>query len=413
MPLTIYITDKRPCYFGNETIRGRVVFESTSITNLHDIRVTFTGRSKAKVQKVKGAGAPAGNYRSRCALFEKEKILLHMNGEALAPGKYEWPFEFEFPTAAQSSTKWPVKIPYRSDENHPLPPTFAIQAGDEARKVSCAIDYRIEAKVMKPQRGLFPSKAPLFSEEVRLNFMPDFAVSDPREDDQTVQLYRQQKEQVFNIRSILLLPENKGRSLSVGEKIRGWFAPGQLPKFSFTASLSYPTRVVQSTPLHCFLNILPHMEDSSVTSHPDIFIKSVSITAISQTAARAAPSIKGAISAELDDKIEILSRPSLHMPVSGTVNLGQAFGPLVLRHTDVSFRTFNICRTYRLCTSISFECAGKTNEFKLVDLPFEVVAKVEGSEKKDLAYQFPRPVEDAPPAYASSSVDSLRSVEEV
>jgi hypothetical protein len=56
----------------------------------------------------------------------------------------------------------------------------------------------------------------------------------------------------------------------------------------------------------------------------------------------AAPSIMGAISAELEDRIEILSRTSLHMPVSGKMDLGMEFGPLMLRHTDVSFQTLNI-----------------------------------------------------------------------
>ncbi|KAL6231629.1 hypothetical protein BDW75DRAFT_247778 [Aspergillus navahoensis] len=398
MPLTIHLDNHQPCYFGNETIRGRVLFESTNITNLQDIRVTFTGRSKARVQKVKGSGAPAANYRSKCILFEKEKILAYSDAGALAPGKYEWPFEFLLPTVARPSEKWPEKHPFRSDVNHPLPPTFAVEAGDEARKVSCAIDYRIEARVTKPQRGLFPSTTPLFYEAVRLNFMPDFAVTDVGESDHTAEIYRQWKEQVFNIRSILLLPENKGRNLSVGEKIQGWFAPGQLPRFSFTASFSYPTRVIQSTPLQCSLDITPHLEDSSVAS-PEIFMESILITAISQTAARAAPSIMGSISAKIDDKIDILSRTSLHLPVSGKVDLGTVFGPLLLRHTDVSFRTFNICRTYHLCASIVFACAGRTNEFNLLNLPFEVVAKVEKSEKKDLAFEFAGPVEDAPPLY--------------
>ncbi|KAL4996452.1 hypothetical protein BDV10DRAFT_187107 [Aspergillus recurvatus] len=413
MPLTIHLDNHQSYYFGNETLRGCVTFDSPSVTHLQDIRVTFTGRSKARIQKVKGSGAPAASYRSKCILFEKEKILVNMNGEALEPGKHEWPFEFLFPTTAQSSVKWPEKHPFRSDTNHPLPPTFAIEAGDEARKVFCAIDYRIEASVTKPQRGLFPSSTPLFSEEVRLDFMPDFAVADIRESDQAAEIYRQQKEHIFNLRSRLLLPENRGRSLSVAEKIQDWFAPGQLPRFSFTASFLYPTRVVQSTPLQCSLDITPHMEDSSVISPPEIFIKSILITATSQTAARAAPSIMGAISAELEDKIEILSRTSLHMPVSDKVDLGLAFGPLLLRHTDVSFRTFNTCRTYRLCASVVFACAGKMNEFKVSDLPFEVVAKVERSEKKNLAFEFVEPVEDAPPAYTSSQRLSTELFKEV
>ncbi|KAL4988806.1 hypothetical protein BDW68DRAFT_196399 [Aspergillus falconensis] len=398
MPLTIHLDDHQPCYFGSETLRGRVVFESSSITNLQDIQVKFTGRSKTRVQKVKGSGAPAANYRSKCIFFEKEKILLHLNGEALPPGKYEWPFEFVFPTTARSSVRWPERHPFRSDANHPLPPTFAIETGQGG---------------FTPQRGLFPSTTPLFSEEARLNFIPDFAVADVGESDHAAEMYRQRKEHVFNIRSRLLLPENRGRSLSVGEKIQGWFAPGQLPRFSFTTSFSYPTRVVQSALLQCSLDITPHMEDSSMTSPPEIFMKSILITATSQTAARAAPSIMGAISAEVEDRIEILSRTSLHVPVSGNIDLGMAFGPLLLRHTDVSFRTFNICRTYCLCVSIVFACAGQTNEFKLTDLPFEVIAKFERPAKKNLAIESVERVVDAPPAYTSSEQLSTRSFDEV
>ncbi|KAL4815123.1 hypothetical protein BDW67DRAFT_191776 [Aspergillus spinulosporus] len=413
MPLTIHLDNQKTCYFGNETICGRVIFESSSITRLEDIRVTFTGRSKARIQKVKGAGAPAANYRSKCTLFEKEKILVHLNGEALPPGRHEWPFQFSFPTTARSSVQWPERQPFRSETNHPLPPVFAIEAGDKARKVSCATEYRIDAKAMKLQRRLFPSTSPLFSEEVRLSFMPDFAVADDWEGDHAAEIYQQRKEQVFSIRSILLLPENKGRSLSMGEKIQGWFAPGQVPRFSFTASFAYPTRVICSTPFQCSLNITPHMEDSSVTSPPEIIIKSISITTISRTAARAAPSIMGAISAELEDKIEILSRTSLHMPVLGKVDLGMAFGPLILRHTDVSFQTFNICRRYFLGVSIVIVCAGRTNEFKLTDLPFEAVAKIERPEKKNVAFEFSGAVEDAPPAYTCLERLSSRSFNEV
>jgi hypothetical protein len=212
---------------------------------------------------------------------------------------------------------------------------------------------------------------------------------------------------------MLLLPENKGRSLSTGEKIHGWFAPGQLPRFSFTASFSCPTRAVSSAPVQCSLDITPHMEDSSVTSLPEIIMKSISITAISRTAARAAPSIMGAISAELEDRIEILSRTSLHMPVSGKVDLGIEFGPLMLRRTDVSFQTFNICRRYFLSVSIVLACAERTNEFKLTELPFEVVAKVERSEKKNPAFEFAEATEDVPPAYTDSKLLCSSSFEEV
>jgi hypothetical protein len=80
------------------------------------------------------------------------------------------------------------------------------------------------------------------------------------------------------------------------------------------------------------------------------------------------------MSAEIEEKIEVLSRTALGMPVTGTMDLAQVFGLLVLRHEIVSFATFNISRRYRLCASFVFECVGKTNEFTCPDLPIEIIA---------------------------------------
>lgn len=398
MPLTIQLDDPRPCYFGNETIRGRVLFESSTVLNIQDIRVTFTGVSKAKVQKVKGAGAPAANYRSKCVLFEKEKILLHLNGAALSPGTYEWPFEFIFPSAVLGSSKWTQSPPFRSDAGHPLPPTFAIETGDESRKVKCGIDYLLQARISKPQGGIIPTNAVLFVEELRLKFIPDCALSDGHDSGDS-EIYRQQKEQIFNISSMLLLPENRGRTLSMQEKLQSWVFPSQLPRFSFTALFSYPTRVVQGSPLRCLLEITPHIESSSITSSPDIVVKSISLTVNSQTAARASPSLIGAMSAVINDRIDILSKTGLHIPVTGVVDVGELFGSLLFKHTDVSFSTFNISRQYRLGVKVVFECAGKTSELSFSDLFFDVVADYKRPEKKNPAFESLEAVEDAPPSY--------------
>ncbi len=398
MPLTIQLDDARPCYFGNEIIRGRVVFESSIAIEIQDIRVTFTGVSKAKIQKVKGAGAPAANYRSKCILFEKEKIVQHLNGGALGPGSYEWPFEFIFPTVVQELSKWAQNPPFRSDANHPLPPTFAIETGDESRKLKCGIEYFLQARMSRPQKGIIPTNTSLFVEEMRLKFLPNYALSDGHESGYS-EIYRQQKEQNFNISSMLLLPANRGRALSIQEKIQSWLFPSQLPRFSFTASFSYPTRVIQGSPLQCLLEVNPHIESSSVTSPPDIVMKAISLMVVSQTAARATPSLIGAMSAEINDRIDILSKTGLHIPVTGRVEIGELFGSLLFKHADVSFSTFNISRGYRLSVKIVFECAGKTSELNFSDMLFDVVADSKRPGKKDLAFETPESVEDAPPLY--------------
>jgi hypothetical protein len=333
-------------------------------------------------------------------LFEKEKIVLHLNGEALAPGSYEWPFEFIFPSAVQGSSKWAQSPPFRSDTNHPLPPTFVIETGDESRKVKCGIEYLLQAKISKPQRGIIPGNAVLFLEELRLKFIPDCALSDGHDSGYS-EIYRQQKEQIFNISTMLLLPQNRGRTLSMQEKLQSWFFPSQLPRFSFTAAFSYPTRVIQGSPLQCLLEITPHIESSSITSPPEIVIKSISIEATSQTAARASPSLIGAMSAEINDRVDILSKTGLHIPVTGTVDLGGLFGPLLFKHADVSFSTFNISRSYRLSVRIEFECAGKTSDLDFSSMLFDVVADCKRPEKKNLVFETLESVEDAPPLYTN------------
>ncbi|GKZ27888.1 hypothetical protein AbraIFM66951_001764 [Aspergillus brasiliensis] len=411
MPITVSLINQQPCYSGNDQIRGRVIFQCSTPTEIQDIRVTFSGRAKAKVQKTKGSAAPAASYRSKCLLFEKERILWHPNGEKVAPDTYEWPFEFVFPSHAQcASSRWPETLPFRSDANHPLPPTFAAKTSDSLRKLECIIEYRIHAEVFRPQRGILGKKSPLFSEIVRLNFLPLEARLDMKSTDDHPATYQQEKEQLFNIRSMLLLPENKGRSLKVQEKIQSWLSPSQLPRFSFKATFSYPTRVAQSTPLPCFLDIMPFMEDSSVISAPDIVMQSLSIAIVSQTAARAAPSLMGALSGQVDERIEILSRTSLGMRVMGKVDLAQAFGPLRIRHTDVSFRTFNISRTYRLCASFSFECAGKTSSFDALHLPVELLANSRELEKAPHSFEGQILEDDTLPPYASTSTLSTSSI---
>ncbi|KAL4865342.1 hypothetical protein BDV12DRAFT_150836 [Aspergillus spectabilis] len=423
MPLTIHLNTQRPSYHGHETLLGLVTFTTTKPIPIWQIQITLSGHATTKIQKVKGSGAPAANYRSNCTLFERAKILLHTNGEVLAPGAYEWPFEFSFPSNVQGVSKWPLVAPFRVDENHPLPPTFAIETGDAARKLHCGIEYRLEAQVLKPQGGLFASKSPLFSETTQLDFLPSFAISIPSDSDPDPYstVYRQHKEQLFNIKSMLLLSQNKGRSLSMQEKLQSWFSTSRLPKFSFKVAFSYPTRLVQFAAFPCHFDIAPFMEDSSVTEVPEILLRSVSLAVISRTSARAAPTLVGAISAEIDERIEILNRTALGMPASGRLDLGQVFGPLLIRKTDVSFATFNICRSYRLSAVAVFECGGKTNEFRVGDLPIEVIAGAGGGdlEKKDLGSQtvgveLDVDVEDElPPVYTPDSTSPVQTFEKV
>ncbi|KAH8433842.1 uncharacterized protein LDX57_011479 [Aspergillus melleus] len=425
MPLAIHLDNPLPLYSGNEVIHGRVVFECPNLIEIQDVRVTFSGRSKATVKKVKGSAAPSANYRSKCVLFEKERILMSRNGGPVSPDTYEWPFQFMVPAHAESGGKWPEKLPFRSDVNHPLPPSFAAEVGDTLRQLECAIEYRIRAQVLKPQKSFLGKRTPLFDDIVRLNFLPLAAQVEKERDSPS--LYRQSREQLFTVRSLRLLPENRGRNLGIQEKFHSWLSPARLPRFDFQVSLTYSAQVIQSTPLPCVLEIVPFMENASVSTAPDIVLQSVSMFVVSRTSARASPSLMGAISGEVDERIEILSRSSVGAPVSGRIDLNQMFGPLVFQKSDVSFSTFNVSRQYTLSASFVFECAGKSLEFNLADLAINIMADVQeigGVDKKveaefarqelgvtETSFSTPPHNEDSPPAYTSVSPLSTTTFE--
>ncbi|KAE8153502.1 hypothetical protein BDV25DRAFT_149268 [Aspergillus avenaceus] len=375
MPIDLHLENQVATYSGQEVLRGSVVFHNPHPIEFQDIRVTFRGRAKAKVQKKKGPAAIAATYRSKCVLFEQERILMDSDGAGTLPrDTYTWPFEFTFPSLVQSHARWPEKHPFRSDEHHPLPPSFAVEVADEVRKLDCLVEYRIEAQVFKPQKSFLGKKTPLLEEVVRLNFLPPAAQLARVEDLGT--LFKHQREEMFTVRSLLLLPENRGRSLGFGEKVQSWLSPKQLPRFDFRVSFVYSTRVVQSSPIQCVFDIVPFLEQSSVTNHPDIVLQAVSMAVYSRTAARASPSLMGAIAGDVDERIEILSKTSLGMPVRGQLDFNQVFGPMMFKHSDVSFATFNMARTYRLSVSATFECAGKTMEFNATDLGLEIVSSI-------------------------------------
>jgi hypothetical protein len=197
-----------------------------------------------------------------------------------------------------------------------------------------------------------------------------------------------------------LLPGHEGRNLSVQEKLQSWLSPGKLPHFSFNVAFSYQTHVVQSRPLSCTLDADPVIENSSIGYPPQILMQSIHVVVTGQTAARATPSLVGVMSAEVDERIEIISRPSVNVPISGSVDLGTVVGPFIFRHADISFRTLNISRTYRLSVSIVFLCAGKTAAFKLSDLPIEVMAS-QDSEMKRGHENISE--DDSPPSYSPRS----------
>ncbi|KAJ5220982.1 uncharacterized protein N7469_009869 [Penicillium citrinum] len=404
MSLKVSLHNELPHYSGNESVNGLVTLQCFKPLEVEEVRLTLTGLAEAKIQKVKGSAAPSGSYRSKCILFEKVIILSHTEGQPFNTGIHSWPFELVFPSNAEpqlKETKWPVAAPFRSDSKHPLPPTFATQVEDASRRLKCSIGYRIHAQVFNPSSGFMKNNSEFLSDTIWLQFRPPLSKFDMLDAENYERIIRHQKEQTFHLRSMLLHQKHSGKILGLQEKFSSWLSPNRLPQFSFKVSFSYPARVGQSTPLSCFLDITPLMGDSSVSSPPVILLQSLHITLVSRTSTRSGPSIMGKMSGEVDERMIVLSTSSLNMMISGTVDLTAKFGPLVFRPNPVSFGTYNISRTYRLCVSAQFECVGKVLKFQAPDMPVEIVSQIQENEDRaqarlELSYN------DNPPVYTPS-----------
>lgn len=425
MPFTIYLDNPLPAYSGGETIRGRVALECISPIEVRDIRISLSGKAKTKIRKVKHSGAPRTTYRGEALLFEKEKILLHVDG-ILPPQTLEWTFEFTFPTYVQprsSKSQWPQKIPFASDITHLLPPTFTSNVKNELWEIGCLVSYQIQAEVSKMQRMLV-GKSQLFHEVLPLTFIP------PALPEEKTDILASRKKD-FTIKSLLLLPENRGRKLDVREKMTSWLSPSQLPRFKFQITFTYSCHLHQSEPIICTLEIQPLMEDSTVTWVPPVFLESVSLTLVTRTAARSSPSLMGALSGDVEESQNVLLKRSLRVPFTDQINIGELFGQISLQHPDPSFCTFNICRSYKLCANFVLECAEKRVSLSLSELDIHIYPDKKDSEVSDTltsgkakelspGRQFTTVTEQltgldghgvSPPAYESSSTVSVVSCE--
>ncbi|EAW19846.1 uncharacterized protein NFIA_094660 [Aspergillus fischeri NRRL 181] len=381
MSLNIYIEDPRQYYAENDIIRGRIIFDCPrDFQQFKDVRLTFSGCSKAKIQKVKGPAGPTGSYQSKCILFKRERILVPAEECKIPPTTYEWPFEFHFPPHVESPNAWPEAESFRVDENQPLPPSFNTECHNSLRRVSASVEYRLKVQIFKLTKGLFERKSPIFEKVVHLPFVPMAARARTR----AIELEKKQKiDRTFTVRSLSLLPGNTDRSLSVQERFKAWLSPGQLPYFSFGVEFRYPLYLVGGMPIPLLLGVKPLIDNSNAPQVPEIILQTASITLIGRTAARASPLLMGSMLGEVDEETMLLSKTSLRMAVSGQMDLSERFGQISLPTTDVTFNTFNLSRSYRLRISLVFECAGKLFKFDATDLEVGVLSNAGMTVKKD------------------------------
>ncbi|KAF7175102.1 hypothetical protein CNMCM7691_006506 [Aspergillus felis] len=384
MSLNIYIDDPRPCYAENDIIRGRVIFDCPrDFQQIKDIRLTFSGCSKAKIQKVKGPVAPTGRYQSKCILFERERILVPAEECKIPPTTYDWPFEFRFPPHVELPNAWPEARPFCVDKNQQLPPSFDAECHNALRKVSASVEYRLKAQVLKHTKGLFERKSPVFEKVLHLPFIPTAA----RAQTHAIELEKKEKiDRTFTVRSLSLLPGNTDRSLSVQERFKAWLSPGQLPYFSFSVEFQYPFFLVHGMPIRLSLDVKPLIDNSNAPRIPEIVLQTVSITLVGRTAARASPLLMGSMSGEVDEETTLLSKTSLRVAVSGQMDLSEQFGQISLPTTDVTVNTFNLSRSYRLRISLVFECAGKLLNFVATDLEVGVLSNAAMKVKEVLGW---------------------------
>lgn len=170
--------DSERTYREGEKVTGRVILVVEEEEEIDSLKVLFMGNCVTKTTRpfqVHGVQviSPQQEFEERIQLFSREKELLPSS--TLAPRKYSWPFEFQFPELTEPRYKRTTHGAHYLKEPHPLPPTFQLKtsvAGSVAR-ISYSVQVRLNFGSSRGEKrcrqGLpyYPALQPDVSQEAK------------------------------------------------------------------------------------------------------------------------------------------------------------------------------------------------------------------------------------------------------
>lgn len=331
--------------YGTEgTISGNVFIQNSKAELIGRIRVDLSGRTKTKIVRKRGNNSRSV-YRGRYTLFSKSIIINSTSTPLTAGQTYRWPFAVSFPSLL------PPNNPRPAGTDDTLPPTFRDENVGFVIDYESFVEYTIRATIFKHQ-----SAAPVYTHEIPVTYSPTFPIGrqlpDPGD---------RSSSETFDARSLLLLPENQGRELTLKEKTRSVFQSSKLPNSTFRFTVSYPTRVLAGSRFMITAGIEHIPGSSTAPETPQIEIDNLYV------------SLKGAthISAEgVFHEHGHSSEDTLFKQTwrnVGPFTKGDGWTKMLSatfpERVPVSFHTVNITRRYFLKVAAKIKCVDKSFDF--------------------------------------------------
>jgi hypothetical protein len=376
--LQITVADPKPVYTAGDTIKGQVILFSPRDEAIGKVAICFTGRGKTKLTRSRGNSRAV--YRGRAPLF-RQVLVLYQNHYTHKAGQYAWDFQFTVPartdpTLTEGTWKGDGAVWLRTGVAHELPPTF--QYYHNGSRNQGMVEYKLEAEMLRHNPSIFNSKV---EAERNITYTPP-----PPPGGLEFRLFL--REEQYEARTLLLLPERAQGSLTVMEKFHSLFNRAMLPSATFKIRLIYPTYSYPGCRIPLKLAIV-HMETSAGIPTPAVTLTSLSIKITSQYGFRSQGFT--AVNGHVVREYALLNLPNV-TPVVVPQNPGTSAQPAASSYCTAcydgmpdgdtyldlsswradqlatplvcpSFRTMNVAVAHALWVKLRLSCAGKDFTF--------------------------------------------------
>jgi len=372
MTLEIQLDEKNE-FTAGDLVKGNVVLESNKDQAVGRVRIIFYGRAKTMINRHQQNTPP---MVTRCMLFEITKDLF-IGSYTLRRGRYEWPFQFEFPMYSQPGMEERFingGVYAGADVAVPLPPTFsANHTGLEQTSIT-DVEYKLKATVTRPPDAPFLRQLTNMESKLSVKYFPGRLEESPN-------LCLQALPSSFNAKSLHLLPHRSHDKLTIKEKLRSTFKSSELPNVDFIVELRYPTQIYPGGPFPITLALTKMQKSDDVEDDPPVMIKSVSVNVVAQAQCRTKGMILPEHTGYITLRADVVKTPGKSLNIelpplnSKAVQAGTESGEVDItklgklsclsKRISNDFRVHNILLQHELRVKVKLTCAQKQFEIRM------------------------------------------------
>ncbi len=344
-------------YLPEDPVIGKVILFSKKDEAVGKIAISLRGKCKTRI--VRRQGNRRRYYKGVARLFQFTAILYTGHYTLRASQKYEWPFEFTFPTeTASTAAGWRASPFFAMAQSQPLPPSCEFRHRSDWGYVH----YKLKAVLTRPEQGSFLNRTHKISRGVLFSPVREEEVVDP----QMIRFIRECQRATLRLE-----PGNEERRLKPKESLYSLFHPSRLPRSIFRIEVDVPKFAIASARLPMFVGVVHQANESTAPVSPAVHLKRCQILMTTKTMIRCPHILFGDEVRKWTSRAKIFDfRPPSPVPLDGHVDL-QTLGTLNIPGAlQPEFFAVCISRWYSLTVKVTVVCAKKqySREFKLKDM---------------------------------------------